>query len=498
MNKFRWRFLHGCVALLIGMLVWVQVVPAWAADLPLPASAALVDASEALDRYEIEAVFDPAQSTLQCVQRVWYRNRSAEVQPNLYFHAYANAFKREETAPAADETLIAKTYPRGFDPGEIAFSSVKVEGMEAAFALLGADETTLRVPVGMLAPGAQVALEFVYTVRIPLCNYRFGNGNGIWSVGNVFPIAAMPEAGGTWRMDPYISIGDPFYSDCAQYTVTLDAPQNYAVAASGALRAEQTEDGRTRRMWEALAVRDFALVMSDRFKVAQEPVDGIQVLAYATTQTRAADALQYAVAALRTLNGLFAPYPYPSFSVAEVELGGYGGMEYPGMVMLDTAQFLSKDSLEYVTVHETAHQWWYAQVGNDEVREPWLDEALTEYATLLYYEQVYGEERFRMLYENQVETAMRLTLPSDRTIASGIDGFSSLSEYSIVIYNRGAGMLHGLREAVGKETFLEILRAYLQEFRYGIATRADFIRVCNEVTGSDWQGYFDDYLDGNF
>ncbi len=467
---------------------------AFAAEAP-PASAALLEAASDLDRYEIEAVFHPDSATLACVQRVWYRNRGGQPLNNLYFHAYANAFKREQTAPPTGGGEVNESlYPRGFDPGEIAFSGVKVGGRPVAFAVQGADEAVLRVPVGLLQPGEEAALEFAYTLRIPICNYRFGRGTGdIWTLGNVFPIAAMLEEG-TWRLDPYIEIGDPFFSACANYTVTLEAPEGYAVASSGALRQRSAENGVQRLRFELPAARDFALVISKNYKVARDTVDGVQVLSYATTDRKAKDALAFAKDALRTLNALFAPYPYPSFTVAEVDLGDYGGMEYPGLVMIDEPQYASRDTLEYVVVHETAHQWWYAQAGNDQVREPWLDEALTEYATLLYYERVHGADRFAELIERQVEPALRVTLPGV-SIGSGIDQFGSGSEYSILVYHRGAGMLHGLREAVGEETFLRILRTYLERYRFGIGTRADFIRVANEVSGSNWQGYFDDYLD---
>ena len=63
------------------------------------------------------------------------------------------------------------------------------------------------------------------------------------------------------------------------------------------------------------------------------------------------------------------------------------------MVMIDTSLYLEQQQvwLEYVTVHETAHQWWYGVVGNDQIDEPWLDEALTEYSTILYYGHRYGK-----------------------------------------------------------------------------------------------------------
>ena len=486
-----------CAALLLALALLTAAPTALAAKAPTapPASEALLAAAQALDTYQIDAVFDPKLSTLTCTQRVVYTNRTGLAQEMLYFHAYANAFKREDTSPAAVPDLAENTYgAAGFDPGEIAFDAVAVDGAPVAFALMGADEAVLRVPVDALQPGQAVTLDMAYTLRIPLCGFRFGVKDKIWNLGNVFPIAAIHDAQG-WRLDPYGSIGDPFYSACANYTVTLDAPRAYIAAASGALRAQETKSGRTVWRWEAPAVRDFALTLSERYKVEQKLVDGVLVSGYATTAKNARNTQRFAETALGIYTQLFGAYPYPALSAAEAQLGGYGGMEYPGFVMIDADQYERPGALEMVVAHEVAHQWWYAMVGNDEIREPWLDEALTEYSTLMYYEKQYGLSTFEQLYEARVEKALRADLPSDRTIASDVDTFSTLSEYSTVVYQRGAGMLHGLRLAVGEEIFLDVMRAYAERHRFGIATRADFIAVCNEVTGSNWQGYFDDYLD---
>ena len=148
--------------------------------------------------------------------------------------------------------------------------------------------------------------------------------------------------------------------------------------------------------------------------------------------------------------------------------------------------------------HVVAHQWWYVQVGSDQVRAPWLDEALAEYSALLHYGHAHGQAAFDRLYEQRVESAMRVTLPPDRTIGAEIHRFGSRWEYNMVVYQRGAGMLHGLRLALGEEVFLRALRAYVEAHRFGIATREDLIGAFNEAAGSNWRGFFDDYLDGTF
>src|SRR4029079_17017501 len=71
----------------------------------------------------------------------------------------------------------------------------------------------------------------------------------------------------------------------------------------------------------------------------------------------------------------FGPYPFPSLPVARLPAEG-GGIEYPSSILM-------LDGSRLVAVHETAHQWFYAMVGDSQALHPWLDEAFASYAEQL-------------------------------------------------------------------------------------------------------------------
>jgi hypothetical protein len=81
-----------------------------------------------------------------------------------------------------------------------------------------------------------------------------------------------------------------------------------------------------------------------------------------------------AATALGRLAAIFGPYPWPRFNVAVFHDLGVTGIEYPNIVFEGSA------GLERVTAHETAHQWFYSLVGNNQARDPWLDESLASWA----------------------------------------------------------------------------------------------------------------------
>ena len=144
----------------------------------------------------------------------------------------------------------------------------------------------------------------------------------------------------------------------------------------------------------------FAQILKARFHgdIVYDPIDGHFLLLapdgqfYDWTGKREYDEnyaqnLKAGIDSIKTFNNLFGEYPYDTYSVIASDFY-IGGMEYPTLVMIDQSLYNEKDKflLEYVIAHETAHQWWYSVIGNDEISEPWLDEALTEYSTILYFE----------------------------------------------------------------------------------------------------------------
>ncbi len=83
-------------------------------------------------------------------------------------------------------------------------------------------------------------------------------------------------------------------------------------------------------------------------------------------------------------------YPFSELDVVATPTSA-GGIEYPGLVVIADSLYKEDTTFrEVVVAHEVAHQWWYSLVGNDQIDEPWLDEAFAQFTTALYYRDRYG------------------------------------------------------------------------------------------------------------
>jgi len=181
-------------------------------------------------------------------------------------------------------------------------------------------------------------------------------------------------------------------------------------------------------------------------------------------------ALLTAADALALYEELFGPYPYPRVVVVQGDFPD--GMEFSGLVFVGDAWFKIwgggvAEWLTVITAHEIAHQWWYAQVGSDQGRHPYLDEALSIYCELLFFERYYPEN-----LDWWWDFRVRQYEPAGYVDAAAYD-FYSVRDYINAIYLRGALMIEALRDDLGDEVFLAWLRQYAGQGRGRIMTPAD-------------------------
>ena len=492
MKNKRWLWLAGVGLLLIAAFCLLLLLPRGGAA-PGP-SAALTAAAEGLDETSLHAVLSAEGDTLNVRQTFRLQNRDGVAHGDVLLRLFAAAFASEDTSPVATAEMAAACYPGGFSAGGATVSSVTANGAKAAYFSQDGDDTCLSVtlPTAWL-PDEALTLEMEYTLLLPQSAGRFGWNSGILALGNAFAQPAVWEDG-AWRADPYDPVGDPFYTRCMNYDVTLVVPAGTVVAASAVSDAAQTDNGETTLHYSALAVRAFGLSLSRQYQLRQKVQDGVMISAYARSADAAAELLRYAAQALRCYSDEFGAYAYPTYTAAEVDFP-FGGMEYPGYCMIAAVLLdLGGQQLEWTVAHETAHQWWYAVVGSDPVNQAWQDEGLSEYSVLLYAGRTYGDEAREELARVRLQTAMRVSTPGAVTPGSPVSYFDTLTDYAIVVYRRGAALFDALHTA-DAEGLRAFLRTYYQRYAFSIASRADFEALLRQQTGADYGPLLTDYLD---
>lgn len=418
-----------------------------------------------------------------------------------YFHLYPNAFR--DIRNLADPNW---SYMLGNEvkPGSITIIEVLVNGKRTTSSFYRNDPTILEVPFGKkkLAKGAPVTITIRFTETVPYNKGRMSyNRDAIW-LGNWLPVLAVLDKRG-WHLDPYYPMGDPFFSDIANYQVNVKLPAGYRVATSGddakARIAETRPVKAIRYQINAKRMRDFAMVVMDETyqpEVTQVGKTKVTTWHQAGDDERQVKRLhQTAVQSLRYYRDQFGPYPYPEYDVVKTG-GSFGGMEYPGIVFIQGEYYTQPlPNATAVIAHETAHQWFYGLVGNDEVKEAWIDESLTDYAAMSYLKdrepaaaQAYIDYR-----KNRSDYSAHYG-KQGLAVRQPVNGFPTWGSYSDLVYSRGATMLWNLREHWGAKAANETLRRYVAKNSYRQATGEDVIAAFSEEAGMDATPYFDYWL----
>lgn len=451
-----------------------------------------------LSLYTIDVELDTEDMSYKGKQYVKYVNNTDVDLEEIYFHIYPNAFKSLEDAPVlfnTEENMNKKEYV----PGYIDIEKVSLGNKDLDWNIEGDKDTILNIDLGEeLKKGETIELYLEYNVKLPSTKDRFGYYEKGINLGNWYPILAVYDEDG-WNLDPYYKVGDPFYSDISNYKVSITTPKDIVVAASGVTLSEEIiEDKRVHEI-EGKLIRDFAWVASEDFVVEERLVDDTLIKFYSINGNKKLikEGLDYTENSIKTFNKIFGKYPYKEYKVVNTEFPS--GMEYPNIVLISNDYFTNslKNVMEIVIVHETAHQWWYGLVGNDQIDEAWLDEGLTTYSETIYMGEVYGEEIGKKYYDQSVRYGYEYGskyLGEDKVVNKSLPEFAGWDDYGILVYTRAAMFIDKIREDYGEDTLYEILKTYFSRYRFYNAKAKDFINICEEVTGESFTDIVNEYV----
>lgn len=355
--------------------------------------------------------------------------------------------------------------------------------------------TVLRVPLAHPAPpGEHILIEMHYRVVIPpVSNTAWpptGTTGWRWDLlqaGEWYPALVPYIEGEGWRTWFYHPVGDPTFYPLVNYALTVRADEGITVASGGPVAGlgnypGLSEDGAWRFRLDG--GRGIAFLASDNYQVLIGEADGIPIYSYCLPDHVAAGeaALRIAAESLRLFSALYGPYPYDSLAV--VENGFFGGMEYSGLISVTDYAYVTYPGeapslLHALVSHEAAHQWWYGAVGNDQTQEPWLDESIAFYSELLYFEHYYPNQ-VGWWWQKRVDQ-----YKPQGPVDANIYAFDDSATFILLTYGQAARFVRDLRTLMGDQAFFAFLRDYYRTYQWQTVTADDFFAVVRRHTDED-------------
>jgi hypothetical protein len=357
----------------------------------------------------------------------------------------------------------------------------------------------IRIPLAEpLAPGEEVVLSLSYDLNLPSPSpsyygrpVPFGYSSRQTNLVDWYPFIPPYVPGEGWLAHRAGPFGEHLAYDVADFEVQIqlsDSNPDLVIAASAP--AEITNDW---YLYQFTGARNFSWSVSDQYILSTTTVDSVAVLAYYfPVNTEAGESvLQTTAEALELYNDLFGPYPRKTLTVVEADF--LDGMEYDGLYFLSKGFYNlysggPADYLTAIAAHETAHQWWYSAIGNDQALEPWLDEALSTYSERLFFENLHPQGL-------DWWWTYRINYYEPRGWVDGsIYNPEGYRAYRDAVYLNGALFLEDLRNLIGDEPFFEFLYAYSQGYYQRIASGDDFFAMLEDYSQANISPLLDKYF----
>jgi aminopeptidase N len=291
-------------------------------------------------------------------------------------------------------------------------------------------------------------------------------------------------------------------SDKATSEFIVTAPGHYKVISNGLLLEESDMGNNTKLThWKqsvpvscwlfVLGVADFAVKYVDQF-------NGKSIQSWVYAKNREAGFYDFdkpTKAVLEFYSSYIGPFAYEK--LANIQCASVsGGMETSSAIFYgeDLVNGKRDERIRNVVIHEIAHQWFGNAVTETTWDDAWLSEGFATFFTLLFIEHEYGKEEY---IKGIIKAGKSVFEMAEKMPEFSIVSPRSAEKEPVtggITYQKGAWVLHMLRNLVGEANFKKGIRSYYAKFYNANATTDDFRAVMEKVSGKDLKLFFKQWL----
>lgn len=476
--------------------------------------------------YTINVLFIPSERKLIGREKIIYNNNSPDILNRIVLRLYQDLFKKGSPrefqvnpSDVHDGVVLKKLFIEGIPIDLNDKSKVNQFGTNLNIKL----DSSL-----FIYPKSQTLFEIEWELTIPkFSNVRMGTYDSTsFFVAYWYPQIAVYDDVYGWDEIPYTGTVE-FYNDFNNYDVKITVPKNFIVWATGVLQnpkdvfnpeileryekarnsdsivkiitLEDLESNKLKTKdkdfityhYRAQYVPDFAFALSDHYlwdasTLVVDKNTNRKTLISAAYKKESKDFYDVAQIA-RDVIAYFSfefpqiPYPYPSMTV----FNGQGGMEFPMMVNDGSVQTYA--AAVGLTSHEIAHTYFPFYMGINEKRFAWMDEG---FAVMLPFDlqERYSQDdgpraRNSLSYENFAGYDEEMPPITPSFLLSG-------NSYRVASYRRPGCAFDFLRDMMGNEKFINLLKEFVRLWNGKHPLPYDFFFTFNKYAGEDFTWYF--------
>jgi aminopeptidase N len=291
-------------------------------------------------------------------------------------------------------------------------------------------------------------------------------------------------------------------SDKATSEFIVTAPDHYKVVSNGLLLEESSLGNNTKfTHWKqsvpvsswlfVLGVADFAVQYLDDF-------EGKSIQTWVYSKNREAGFYDFKEPTKKVL-AFYTKYvgPYAYEKLANIQTPSVnGGMETSSAIFYgeDLVNGKGDERTRNIVIHEIAHQWFGNAVTESTWDDAWLSEGFATFFTLLFIENEYSEAEYKkgIIKAKKSVFDMTVKMPDFSIIAPRTAEKEAVT--TGLTYQKGAWVLHMLRDKMGEQNFQKGIQSYYKKFYNANVTSNDFMVEMEKASGLDLKIFFKQWL----
>jgi hypothetical protein len=369
---------------------------------------------------------------------------------------------------------------------EVKINRIEVAGIESGYTL---EQDLLNIFLNeKLDPDQEIEVLVDYEFTVPTDSLRFNQVQDNYYLAQAYPMLATYQDN-NWNQVKYSPNYESYHTDFSNYKITVDLPEGYSMISTS---DKDLPPGENKGEVEVKNAKEVYIGIIKDMEMVSKSIGDVEIRAFGREEN--IEQLKVAVdigeSALSYFSKNIGDYPFKQFDIL-VEKDLALGMEYPGIVHVNEDDKLMR-SFRNTVIHETAHQWFYGVISSDPYSEAWLDEGLTEFATVLYWrdQEKLSDDEALWFVNRRLEVADEKGIKKQPSnlLASDI-------KTPAYIYSQPAAKMWELfDENGGEEEAKKFLQAYYKRYAYKQVNTEHFVKFTKDYFKMENDDFFEDWL----
>jgi len=486
--------------------------------------------------YKLDVSLQKDLKTVIGTIQIEYINNSPDTLDRLFLKAFPNAIQKGSYADQKLRKMNDYSFAALKPEQEGSLKIAEIENAQKAYNKLEIDNTIITVFLNKrLPPRDTLYLSFGFTTVLPSPhNLRMGLQQNTTKAAYWYPQVCVYDRRMGWVNSQYINWGET-YGDYGRFDVSITAPEDQVIAATGDLINEKEVlpdslrealdlrnyvkeksewpkllfDSTKTKTWHYLAenVNDFAFTCSNEFCIDSGSINGVKVVAYALKNKAKGwlTAVELGKQSIETFSEVMYPYQWPVIRICDA----FSGMEYP--MLTNCGGEGPSPRFSYLLYHEIGHQWFMGQVGSNQVDRPFLDEGFTTHIEHIAVEKYLGRNDNFNVYTNWYQKLVEPPIEDrdergfrplmlvqkysyDKPMVFSYDQGEEYFPYRFSAYYKSAAMHYSLRSILGDSAYFRAMHHYCSKWFFKHPYEDDFAQAMEEATGLELDAYFQQWF----